>query len=51
LLISIINCYTDFAAKADKWSGEDMNDAETLYYVQTLNRVSEKLLKTGLSIN
>ncbi len=38
--------YSDFAAKAEKWSGRDMNEAETLYYLEVMNRVNAKLLKT-----
>ena len=42
--------YLDLAKKAEAWEGKDLNDAETLYYVQVMNRVSEKLLKAGLSM-
>lgn len=48
--MSLLEKELDFADKADKWEAEEMNDAETLYYVEVINRVNEKLLKTGLSL-
>ena len=39
--------YADFTAKAEEWNSREMNDAETLYYVQVMNRVNEKLLKVS----
>jgi hypothetical protein len=39
--------YADFSKKADEWNSREMNDAETLYYVQVMNRVNEKLLKVS----
>ena len=39
--------YADFTAKAEEWNSREMNDDETLYYVQVMNRVNEKLLKVS----
>lgn len=36
--------YADFSVKADEWNSREMNDAETLYYIQVMNRINEKLL-------
>ena len=43
--MSLMEKELDFANKADAWEDEDMNDAETLYNLKVMNRVSEKLLK------
>lgn len=48
--MSLLEKELDFANKAEAWESENMTDAETLYYLQVINRVNEKLLKTGLSI-
>lgn len=48
--MQILNKYTDFAEKADKWEDNDLNNEELLYYTEVLNRVSQKLLKVGLSM-
>ncbi len=40
----MMNKYADFSAKCDAWNGK-MNDAETAYYLEVLNRVNQKLLK------
>ena len=44
---SLMAKYAEFAKKADEWNSRAMNDAETLYYVQVMNRVNEKLLKVS----
>lgn len=43
----LLQKYTDFAAKADDWESKDLNDAETVYYMEVMNRVSVKLLKAA----
>ncbi len=43
----LLQKYTDFAAKADEWNSKDLNDAETIYYLEVMNRVSIKLLKVS----
>ena len=37
----------ELAAKADEWNSKDLNDAETIYYLEVMNRVSIKLLKVS----
>lgn len=39
--------YSDFLEKAEKWDEEDLTDEETIYYVEVMNRVNEKLLKVS----
>ncbi|MBR0130297.1 MAG: hypothetical protein IJM08_03230 [Firmicutes bacterium] len=41
----LLQKYSDFAAKAEQWNSKDLNDAETIYYLEVMNRVSIKLLK------
>lgn len=48
--MDILKKYSDFADKADKWEDNDLNNEELLYYTEVLNRVSQKLLKVGLSM-
>ena len=43
--------YTDFAEKADAWNETELTDAETVYYVETLNRINVKLLKVSQKLN
>ncbi len=40
--------YADFAYKFEKWEDEDMNDAETNYYIQVQTRVNQKLLEVAV---
>ncbi len=49
--LGVLEKYTNMAARADDWDAEDMTDAEYLYYLQVMNRCSEKLVKAGLSMN
>lgn len=42
--------YAEFTAKANEWDSREMNDAETLYYIQVMNRVNEKLLKVSAGL-
>lgn len=39
--------YADACDKFDKWESEDMNDAETAYYIDVQARVSKKLLEAA----
>lgn len=39
--------YTDFVEDFEKWEDEDMNDAETAYYIGIQSRVSKKLLEVA----
>lgn len=39
--------YTDACNKFGKWESEDMNDAETAYYIDVQARVSKKLLEAA----
>lgn len=39
--------YSDMCAKFDKWESEDMNDAETAYYIDVQARVNKKLLEVS----
>ena len=43
--LQILQKYTDFAEKANAWKDKELNDAETLYYLEVLNRVNAKLLE------
>lgn len=45
--LQILQKYTDFAEKANAWKDKDLNDAETLYYLEVLNRVNAKLLEVS----
>lgn len=36
--------YTEFAEDFEKWESEEMNEAETAYYIEVQTRVNEKLL-------
>ena len=49
--LGVLEKYTNMAAQADDWDAEDMTDAEYLYYLQVMNRCSEKMLKAGLAMN
>lgn len=42
--LDILNKYTDFADKAEAWSGKDLNSEELTYYMEVMNRVNSKLL-------
>ncbi len=37
--------YNDMCKKFEKWENEDMNDAETKYYIEVQTRVNKKLLE------
>ena len=37
--------YADMMTKFEKWESEDMNAAETAYYIEVQTRVSKKLLE------
>lgn len=39
--------YADACDKFDKWESADMNDAETVYYIDVQARVSKKLLEAA----
>lgn len=39
--------YADMCSKFEKWESEDMNDAETAYYIDVQARVSKKLLEVA----
>lgn len=39
--------YTDFVEDFDKWENEDMNAAETAYYIEVQTRVNKKLLEVA----
>ena len=41
---SYISKYADVVNKFDKWESDDMNSAETAYYIDVQARVSKKLL-------
>lgn len=43
--LSLMQQYSDFAAKADVWGDRDMTDAETIYYIEVLNRIEVKMLE------
>ena len=49
--IELMAQYADFADKADAWNETEMTDAETVYYVETLNRINVKLLKVSQKLN
>ena len=42
-----INKYTEMAASFAKWEDEDLNAAETAYYIRVQGRVSQKLLEVA----
>ena len=44
---SLMQKYSDFAKKADEYDESTMTDAETIYYVETLNRINVKLMKAS----
>ncbi len=48
--MSLLQRDVEMTQKAEEWDEKDMNNAETLYYVEVMNRCSEKLLKAGLSM-
>lgn len=37
--------YADFVKDFEKWEDEEMNAAETAYYIEVQSRVSKKLLE------
>lgn len=39
--------YAEMGQKFDKWKNEDMNEAETAYYIQVQTRVNQKLLEVA----
>lgn len=39
--------YADMTKKFEKWEDEDMNDAETAYYIEVQTRVNKKLLEVA----
>lgn len=39
--------YADMVDKFDKWEDEDLNDAETAYYIEVQTRVSKKLAEVA----
>ena len=43
--MQILQKYTDFAEKANAWSDKELTDAETVYYLEVMNRVNAKLLE------
>lgn len=47
---SLMQKYADFAKKADEYDESTMTDAETIYYVETLNRINVKLMKASQNI-
>ena len=48
---SLMQKYNDFAKKADAYDESTMTDAESVYYAETLNRISIKLLKASKKVN
>ena len=44
--LSLMQKLNDFSAKADKYDQSAMTDAEAVLYLETLNRIQVKLLKT-----
>ena len=44
---TILQKYTDFAAKADAWKGQDLNNKELIYYTEVTTRVATKLLEVS----
>ena len=40
--------YNDMLDKFEKWEDEDLNDAETAYYIEVQTRVNKKLAATAL---
>ena len=44
---NMMNKYYDFAKKAEAYDSSTMTDAEAIYYAETLNRISIKLLKAS----
>ena len=42
-----INKYTEMAASFAEWEDEDLNAAETAYYIRVQGRVSLKLLEVA----
>ena len=40
--------YTDFVNKFSKWESEDLNDAETAYYIEVQTRVNNRLMEAAL---
>lgn len=40
--------YSDMVDKFEKWDDEDLNDAETKYYIEVQNRVNKKLTDAAL---
>ncbi len=47
---SLMQNYNDFAKKADAYDESTMTDAESIYYAETLNRISIKLLKASQKV-
>lgn len=39
--------YTDFVKDFEKWENEEMNAAETAYYIEVQSRVNKKLLEVA----
>ena len=48
---SLMQKYSDFAKKVDAYDESTMTDAETIYYAETLNRISIKLMKASQNIH
>ena len=40
--------YNDMLDKFEKWEDEDLNDAETAYYIEVQTRVNKKLMEASL---
>lgn len=40
--------YNDMVNKFEKWEDEDLNDAETAYYIEVQTRVNKKLMEASL---
>lgn len=40
--------YADFVSKFGKWENEDLNDAETAYYIEVQTRVNNRLAEVAL---
>lgn len=45
---SYLSKYNDMLNKFDKWENEDLNDAETKYYIEVQTRVNKKLTDEAL---
>lgn len=45
---SYVKKYAEMADSFDKWEDEDLNDAETAYYLKVQTRINKKLIDASL---